>query len=42
VAIERDHKFIIPTDDVKLFSDDKVTILAHKDQVNKVAALFSE
>ena len=42
VAIERDHKFIIPTDDVKLFSGDKVTILAHKDQVNKVAALFSE
>jgi len=42
VAIERDHKFIIPTDDVKLFSGDKVTVLAHKDQVDKVAALFSE
>ena len=42
VAIERDHKFIIPTEDVGLFSGDKVTILAHKDQVDKVAALFSE
>jgi trk system potassium uptake protein TrkA len=41
VAIERDHKFIIPTDDVELFSGDKATILAHKDQVDKVAALFS-
>jgi len=42
VAIERDHKFIIPTDDVELFSGDKVTILAHKDQVDRVAALFFE
>ena len=42
VAIERDNKFIIPTEDVELFSDDKITILAHKDQVDKVAALFSE
>ena len=42
VAIERDHKFIIPTDDVGLFSGDKVTVLAHKDQVDKVAELFSE
>ena len=42
VAIERDHKFIIPTEDVELFSGDKVTVLAHKDQVEKVAALFSE
>jgi len=41
VAIERDHKFIIPTDDVELFSGDKATILAHKDQVDRVAALFS-
>ncbi len=41
VAIERDHKFIIPTEDVELFSGDKVTILAHKEQVNKVAKLFS-
>ncbi|KYK32058.1 MAG: hypothetical protein AYK22_00425 [Thermoplasmatales archaeon SG8-52-3] len=42
VAIERDHKFIIPTEDIELFSGDRVTILAHKDQVDKVAALFSE
>ena len=41
VAIERDHRFIIPTDDVELFSGDKVTVLAHKDQVDKVAKLFS-
>ena len=41
VAIERDHKFIIPTDDVELFAGDKATVLAHKDQVDKVAALFS-
>jgi len=42
VAVERDRKFIIPTDDIELFSGDKVTVLAHKDQVNRVAALFSE
>ncbi len=42
VAIERDHKFIIPTEDAELFSGDKVTVLSHKDQVDRVAALFSE
>lgn len=42
VAIEREQKFIIPTEDIELLSGDKVTILAHKDQVDKVAALFSE
>jgi trk system potassium uptake protein len=41
VAIERDHKFIIPTEDVELFAGDKATILAHKDQVDRVAELFS-
>ena len=41
VAIERDHKFIIPTDDVELFYGDKVTVLAHKDQVDRVAKIFS-
>jgi len=41
VAIERDQKFIIPTDNVQLFSGDRITVLAHKDQVDKVAALFS-
>ena len=42
IAVERDHKFIIPTEEVELFSGDKVTVLAHKDQVDKVAELFSE
>jgi trk system potassium uptake protein TrkA len=41
VAIERDHKFIIPTENVELFSGDKVTVLAHKDQIDRVAKLFS-
>ena len=41
VAIERDYKFIIPTEEVELFTGDKVTVLAHKDQVDKVAGLFS-
>jgi trk system potassium uptake protein TrkA len=41
VAIERDQKFIIPTDDVELFAGDRVTVLAHKDQVDKVASIFS-
>ncbi len=40
VAIERAEKFIIPIDTVQLFSDDKVTILSHKNQVDKVADLF--
>jgi trk system potassium uptake protein TrkA len=40
VAIERAEKFIIPTDTVSLFSGDKVTILSHKNQVDKVAELF--
>ncbi len=42
VAIERDHKFIIPTEDVELYSGDRVTVLAHKDQVDRVAGLFLE
>jgi len=42
VAVERDHKFIIPTENVQLFSGDRITVLAHKDQVDKVAALFSK
>jgi len=42
VAIERENKFIIPTDEVEVLSGDKVTVLSHKDQINKVAALFSE
>jgi trk system potassium uptake protein TrkA len=41
VAVERDKKFIIPTGDIELFAGDKITVLAHKDQVNRVASLFS-
>ena len=41
VAIERGEKFIIPTEDVELIAGDKVTILSHKDQVDRVAELFS-
>jgi len=41
VAVERDNKFIIPTDDVELYAGDKVTVLAHKDQVDKVSELFA-
>ncbi len=42
VAIERADKFIIPTDTVQLFSGDKVTVLSHKNQVDKVAEMFSD
>jgi trk system potassium uptake protein TrkA len=42
VAIERDDKFIIPTENVELLAGDKITILSHKDQVDKVAGLLSE
>ena len=41
VAIERDHKFIIPTEDVEVYAGDKLTILAHKDQVDKVIKLLT-
>ncbi|MBU0496785.1 MAG: NAD-binding protein [Candidatus Thermoplasmatota archaeon] len=41
VAIERENRFIIPTDDVELQLGDKVTVLSHKDQVDKVARIFS-
>lgn len=40
VAIERDDKLIIPTVDMELFKGDKVTVLAHMDQVDKVTDLF--
>ena len=41
VAIERDHKFIIPTEDVEVYAGDKLTVLAHKDQVDKVVKLLT-
>jgi len=40
VSIERDDKLIIPTDDVELFEGEKVTVLAHLDQIDKVVNLF--
>ena len=40
IAIEREHKFIIPTEDVELSPGDKVTVLARKDHVDKVAEFF--
>lgn len=42
VAIERDNKLIIPTEDVELFEVDTVTVLAHMNQVDKVVNLFYE
>jgi trk system potassium uptake protein TrkA len=41
VAIERENRFIIPTDEVELQSGDKVTVLSHKDQVDRVTKLFA-
>lgn len=41
VAIERDNRFIIPTEDAELYIGDKITVLSHKDQVDKVSELFS-
>jgi len=41
VAIEREQKFIIPTEDVELYTGDKVTVLAHREQVDKVARIFA-
>lgn len=40
VAVERDNKLIIPTEDVNIFSGDKITVLAHKSQVDKAIELL--
>ncbi|MCD6411630.1 MAG: TrkA family potassium uptake protein [Thermoplasmata archaeon] len=42
IAIERGDRFIIPTEGVELQAGDKVTVIAHKDQVDKVAKLLSQ
>jgi len=42
VAIERDDKFIIPTENVELLAGDKITVLSHKDLVDKVVDLLSK
>jgi len=41
VAVEREGKFIIPTEDVEIYPGDKITVLAPKDQVDKVGKLLS-
>jgi len=40
VAVERDNEFIIPTDDVIIYSGDKITIPAHKSLVDKIIELL--
>jgi trk system potassium uptake protein len=41
VAIERNDKFIIPTDDLTLHEGDIVTIIVEKNRVDKVVNMFS-
>ncbi|HID26152.1 MAG TPA: TrkA family potassium uptake protein [Thermoplasmata archaeon] len=42
IAIEREDRFIIPTEDVELLAGDKITVIAHKDQVDRVTRLLSQ
>jgi trk system potassium uptake protein TrkA len=42
IAIERENRFIIPTEEVELQSGDKVTVITHKDQVDKVTRVLSQ
>ncbi len=42
VAVERENRFIIPTEDVELQSGDKITVIAHKDIVDKVTKILSQ
>lgn len=41
VAIEREGEFIIPTEEVEIYPGDKITVLAQKDQVDKIGKLLS-
>lgn len=41
IGIERDKKFIVPTQDITLAEGDIVTILVQKERVDKVVNLFS-
>ena len=41
VAIEREEEFIIPTEEVEIYPGDKITVLAPKEQVDKVGKLLS-
>lgn len=36
IAIERDNKLIIPTENIDIYSGDKITVLADKSKVDKV------
>jgi len=40
ISIERDNRLIVPTEDVELLENDRVTVLAHMDQIDKVINLF--
>lgn len=40
VSVEREDKFIIPTEEVKLEPNDRVTVLAHDDVLDKVTKLL--
>ncbi|MBN2599932.1 MAG: NAD-binding protein [Candidatus Thermoplasmatota archaeon] len=41
VAIERENAFIIPKQDLTLCENDMITILIHKERVDKVVKIFS-
>lgn len=41
VAIEREDEFIIPTADVEIYPGDKITVLAPKEQVDRIGKLLS-
>ncbi|RLF42803.1 MAG: potassium transporter [Thermoplasmata archaeon] len=41
VSVEREDRFIIPTEEVKLEPNDKITVLAHKDVVDRVTNILA-
>ena len=41
IAVERGNRFIIPTEEVQLEPNDKITVLAHKDEVEKITHILS-
>ncbi|RLF50411.1 MAG: potassium transporter [Thermoplasmata archaeon] len=41
IAVERGDKFIIPTEEVELEPQDKLTVLSHKDVIDKVTSVLS-
>lgn len=42
IAVERGDKFIIPTEEVTLEPRDKLTVLSHKDVIEKVTSILSK